>query len=110
MTKEFKTISAVSKYFISFGEVMNLVLDSYLVEHDLIFDAELIKDWASQKGYEYMSFISYIRKRGTFTNWGSSNLTQDFEDWKYQKVGMLKVSRTPKHTYIVEYFDNWETN
>ena len=56
-----------------------------------------------------MSFISYIRKRGTFTNWGSSNLTQDFEDWKDQKVGMLKVSRTPKHTYIVEYFDNWES-
>ena len=47
MTKEFKTISAVSKYFVSFAEVMNLVLDSYLVEHDLIFDAELIKDWAS---------------------------------------------------------------
>ena len=39
-----------------------------------------------------------------------SNINLDFEDWKDQKVGMLKVSRTPKHTYIVEYFDNWESN
>lgn len=108
MTKEFKTIAAVGKYFTMFGEVMRLVLDSALVEHDLIFDAEIIKDWASLKGYEYMPFISYIRKRGTFTNWGSSNLKQDYIDWLNQEVGMLKVSRTPNKMYVVEYIDHWE--
>lgn len=108
MTKEFSSLAAVSKFFNHFGETLSMINDSYMVEHDLSFDADMVKHWGKERAYEYMPFISYIRLRGTFTNWGSRDVEQDKRDWKDQIVGQLKVTRNVNRKFVVEFINNWD--
>lgn len=108
MTKEFSTITGVSKYMKHFGETLSLINDSYMVEYDLTFDSTIVKEWAKNKDYEYMPFISYIRLRGTFTNYGSNNVNEDKKCWKDQIVGQLKVFKNKDRKFVVEFINNWD--
>ncbi len=107
---ECKTIARVSKFMTEFAKGLGLMFDSYLIEHDLEFDCDILKDWADNKAYTYVPFISYVRKHGTFTNWGArsdSETRQNFIDWADQEVGRLEVTRE-NGMYVVKFYNSWK--